>query len=248
MNNAVDTYVLRACGLRKDHGRNASLVRAVDGVDLEVAAGQTVAVTGPSGCGKSTLLYLLGGLDRPTGGEIWLAGQNLSRLSERGLARLRREKIGFVFQAFHLMDELTAVENVELPALLDGRSPRAARRRATELLDSVGLADRTKFLPAQLSGGQRQRVAIARALVAEPELVLADEPTGNLDSAATAEVLRLFGRLHAAGQTLVIVTHDPRVAAVADRVICMRDGTFTGQTALVGGTAGRLGTLAGVEG
>jgi putative ABC transport system ATP-binding protein len=217
-------------------------------VDLRVAAGETVAIMGPSGCGKSTLLYLLGGLDRPTSGEVWLAGQNLTPMSERGLARLRRERIGFVFQAFHLMDELTAVENVELPALLDGRAPRTARRRATGLLERVGLADRAKFLPAQLSGGQRQRVAIARALVADPELVLADEPTGNLDSAATAEVLRLFGQLHAAGQTLVIVTHDPQVAATADRMISMRDGAFTDQARPSDGITGRLGALAGAGG
>jgi putative ABC transport system ATP-binding protein len=160
--------VLRASGLRKEYGRGAGLVRAVDGVDLEVAAGQTVAVMGPSGCGKSTLLHLPGGLDRPTGGGIELAGRRLDQLSEKELARLRREAVGFVFQAFHLMDELTAVENVELPALLAGRSPRAARRRAAALLDRVGLADRAGFMPAALSGGQRQRVAIARALVSEP--------------------------------------------------------------------------------
>jgi ABC-type lipoprotein export system ATPase subunit len=248
--NDIDTgtCVLRTRGLRRDYGREASLVRAVDGVDLEVAQGETVAIMGPSGCGKSTLLYLLGGLDRPTGGQIWLDGQDLSGLSERGLARLRRDAIGFVFQAFQLMDELTAVENVELPALLAGRSPRAARKRALDLLEQVGLADRAKFLPTQLSGGQRQRVAIARALVADPLVVLADEPTGNLDSAATVEVLRLFEQLHTAGQTLVIVTHDPRVAATADRMISMRDGAFTDQTMLQGGTSGRLGSLAGLEG
>jgi ABC-type lipoprotein export system ATPase subunit len=247
---SIDTgiCVLRARGVRKEYGREASLVRAVDGVDLQVARGEAVAIMGPSGCGKSTLLYLLGGLDRPTGGEIWLAGQNLTRLGERGLARLRRDAVGFVFQAFHLMDELSAVENVELPALLAGRSPRTARRRATELLDRVGLADRARFLPTQLSGGQRQRVAIARALVAQPAVVLADEPTGNLDSAATMDVLRLFDQLHAAGQTLVIVTHDPRIAATADRMISMRDGAFTDQTRLQGGTSGRLGALAGLEG
>src|ERR1700678_4640568 len=168
--NTIDTgtYVLRTQGLRKEYGREASLVRAVDGVDLQVAQGETVAIMGPSGCGKSTLLYLLGGLDRPTAGEIWLDGQDITRLSERALARLRRDAVGFVFQAFHLMDELTAVENVELPALLAARPPRAARRRAEELLERVGLADRAKFLPTQLSGGQRQRVAIARALVAAP--------------------------------------------------------------------------------
>ena len=139
-----------------------------------------------------------------------------------------------MFQAFHLMDELSAVENVELPALLAGRSPRAARRRATELLERVGLADRARFLPTQLSGGQRQRVAVARALVADPALVLADEPTGNLDSAATTDVLGLFNSLHVAGQTLIIVTHDPGVAATADRTIPMRDGVFTSQAALKG--------------
>jgi ABC-type lipoprotein export system ATPase subunit len=248
--NTIDagTYVLRTQGLRKEYGREAGLVRAVDGVDLEVAQGETVAIMGPSGCGKSTLLYLLGGLDRASGGEIWLDGQNLTQMSERALARLRRDAIGFVFQAFQLMDELTAVENVELPALLAGRSPRAARKRALDLLEQVGLADRAKFLPTQLSGGQRQRVAVARALVADPLVVLADEPTGNLDSAATVDVLRLFDQLHTAGQTLVIVTHDPRVAATADRMISMRDGAFTDQTKLHGGATGRLGTLAGLEG
>ncbi len=244
----TSTCVLRTRGLRKEYGRAAGLVRAVDGVDLEVERGEAVAIMGPSGCGKSTLLYLLGGLDRPTSGEIWLDGQDVTRLSERALARLRRDAIGFVFQAFHLMDELTAVENVELPALLAGRSPRAARQRATELLDRVGLTDRARFLPTQLSGGQRQRVAVARALVADPLVVLADEPTGNLDSASTRDVLRLFDQLHAAGQTLVIVTHDPRIAATADRMISMRDGAFIDQTMLQGGTSGRLGALAGLEG
>ncbi len=246
-NIGTDTCVLRTRGLRKEYGREASLVRAVDGVDLEVARGETVAIMGPSGCGKSTLLYLLSGLDRPTGGEIWLDGQDLGQLSERALARLRRDAIGFVFQAFHLMDELTAVENVELPALLAGRSPRAARKQAEELLERVGLANRAKFLPTQLSGGQRQRVAISRALVADPLVVLADEPTGNLDSASTKDVLRLFDHLHQAGQTLVIVTHDPRIAATADRMISMRDGMFVDQTMLQGGTSGRLDALCGLE-
>ena len=248
MTGPGEAPLLRATGLRKAYGRQAGLVRAVDGVDLDVAAGETAAIMGPSGCGKSTLLHLLGGLDRFTGGEVWLAGQSLGGLGERALARLRRDAVGFVFQAFHLMDELTAVENVELPALLAGRSPRAARRRAEELLERVGLADRAKFLPTQLSGGQRQRVAIARALVADPLVVLADEPTGNLDSASARDVLRLFDQLHQAGQTLVIVTHDARIAATADRMISMRDGTFIDQTMLQGGTSGRLGFLAGLEG
>src|SRR5580698_466092 len=229
-----------ARALCKDYGRGAGLVRAVDGVDLTVAAGETLAVMGPSGCGKSTLLHLLGGLDRPSAGEVWLSGQRIDQLGERALARLRRETVGFVFQAFHLMDELTAVENVELPALLAGISPRKARRRAAGLLDQVGLADRAGFLPAALSGGQRQRVAVAR--------VLADEPTGNLDSEATLDVLRLFDTLHSAGQTLVVVTHDARIAATADRLISMRDGAFVDETRLTGGSAGNLGTLVGLEG
>ncbi|MGH3287101.1 MAG: ABC transporter ATP-binding protein, partial [Streptosporangiaceae bacterium] len=168
---------------------------------------------GPSGCGKSTLLHLLGGLDRPSGGEVRLAGSRVDQMSERALARLRQDSVGFVFQAFHLMDELTVVENVELPALLAGRPARAARRLANE-----------------------------------PLVVLADEPTGNLDSAATLEVLRLFDSLHTAGQTLVMVTHDPRVAATADRLISMRDGAFVDETRMTGGTRGSLGTLAGLEG
>ncbi|HEX3488564.1 MAG TPA: ABC transporter ATP-binding protein [Streptosporangiaceae bacterium] len=248
MNQTPSTQVLRARGLRKVYGREAGLVRAVDDVDLEVAAGETLAVMGPSGCGKSTLLHLLGGLDRPSAGEIWLNGQRVDQMSERALGRLRRDGVGFVFQAFHLMDELTAVENVELPALLAGRSPRAARRRAAELLDRVGLADRASFLPSALSGGQRQRVAIARALSNSPLVVLADEPTGNLDSEATLDVLRLFEELHQAGQTLVIVTHDARIAATADRLVTMRDGAFVDETRLTGGSTGQLGALAGLTG
>jgi putative ABC transport system ATP-binding protein len=215
-------------------------------LDLAIARGRTTVLIGPSGCGKSTLLYMLGGLERPTGGSIVLEDARLDRLSERGLARLRRTAVGFVFQAFHLVDELTARENVELPALLAGRSPRAAKKRANELLARVVLEDRAGFLPSALSGGQRQRVAVARALSNEPVVVLADEPTGNLDSAATLEVLRLFDTLHNAGQTLVMVTHDSRVAATADRLITMRDGAFIDETRLTGGTRGDLGTLAGL--
>nr|WP_184830181.1 ABC transporter ATP-binding protein [Jiangella mangrovi] len=234
--------------MTKTYGDGEGLVRAVDAVDLEVARGETVAVMGPSGCGKSTLLHLVGGLDRPSGGEIDLAGRRIDRLNERALARLRRTDVGFVFQAFHLMDELTVVENVELPALLAGHSPRRARARAIALLDRVGIGDKAGRLPAALSGGQRQRVAVARALSNEPVLVLADEPTGNLDSAATLDVLRLFEELHESGQTLVIVTHDERIAATADRLITMRDGAFVDETRLTGGTTGRLGALAGFEG
>ncbi|HET6728924.1 MAG TPA: ABC transporter ATP-binding protein [Jiangellaceae bacterium] len=248
MSDTAEGWVLRARGLRKQYGSGQALVRAVDGVDLDVAAGETVAVMGPSGCGKSTLLHLLGGLDRPSEGEVQLDGRRIDRMSEKALARLRRAAVGFVFQAFHLMDELTALENVELPALLARSSPRAARRRATELLERVGLADRAGFLPSALSGGQRQRVAVARALSNEPRVILADEPTGNLDSAATLEVLRLFESLHDAGQTLVVVTHDERIAATADRLISMRDGAFVDETRLTGGTTGQLAALVGLEG
>jgi putative ABC transport system ATP-binding protein len=239
---------VRVRGLVRQHGKGDGLVRAVDGVDLDVAAGETLAVMGPSGCGKSTLLYLLGGLDRPTRGEVWLSGRRIDQLSERALARMRRDSIGFVFQAFHLMDELTAVENVELPALLAGRSPRAARKAASSLLEQVGLADRSGHLPSELSGGQCQRVAIARALMNKPLVVLADEPTGNLDSAATRDVLRLFDTLHSDGQTLIIVTHDPRIAATANRMISMRDGAFVDETRLTGGVQGTLAELTGLGG
>jgi len=242
------TAILRTRGLRREFGKNEGLVRAVDGIDMDVAAGESVAVMGPSGCGKSTLLHMLGGLERPTGGEIWLAGRRIDQLGERALAGLRRDAVGFVFQAFHLLDELTAVENVELPALLAGASARVARRRALRLLEQVGLADRARHLPSELSGGQRQRVAIARALANEPLVVLADEPTGNLDSAATLEVLRLFDSLRETGQTLVVVTHDTRIAATADRMISMRDGAFVDETRLAGGTTGHLATLAGLDG
>jgi putative ABC transport system ATP-binding protein len=246
MNESGD--VLQVRGLIKQHGQKQSLVRAVDEVDLDVPAGQMLAVMGPSGCGKSTLLHLLGGLERPTGGEVWVAGRRIDTLSERALARMRRRSVGFVFQAFHLMEELSAAENVELPALLAGCSRRQARRRASLLLERVGLADRARHLPSHLSGGQRQRVAVARALVNEPLIVLADEPTGNLDTAATLDVLRIFEELRTAGQTFVIVTHDERVAATADRLVSMRDGMFIDDTRLAGFPTRGLGGLIGLEG
>ena len=224
-------------------------VRAVDGVDLVVEQGEAVSIMGPSGCGKSTLLHLLGGLERPDAGTLSLGDQRVDRLSEASWARLRRRTIGFVFQAFHLVDELTAVENVELPALLVGTSRRVARRRATQLLDRLGVADRAGHLPDRLSGGQLQRVALARALINEPLLVLADEPTGNLDSQATNEILRLFAELRDARQTLVLVTHDARVAATAERLLTMRDGTIVEDTRLDGGLPRQtlLAQLAGWE-
>jgi putative ABC transport system ATP-binding protein len=239
--------IIRTEDLEKRFGRDAAAIRAVAGVDLTVAAGEAVAVMGPSGCGKSTLLHLLGGLERPSAGTVWLAGHRMDKLSERALSRLRREAIGFVFQAFHLIDELTAVENVELPILLAGRGARFSRRRACELLAQVGLEDRGGSLPSELSGGQRQRVAVARALANGPAVVFADEPTGNLDSASTADVLRLFDRLRSEGQTLVIVTHDARIAATADRLISMRDGVFVEETRLSRGTGSEFGLLDGGE-
>jgi putative ABC transport system ATP-binding protein len=187
----------------------------------------------------------MGGLDTPTSGEIWWGERRIDRASERARARLRRHHVGFVFQDFHLMDELTAVENVELPALLAGRPGGQARKEATTLLDSVGLADRRGHRPTQLSGGQRQRVAIARALVNRPAVLLADEPTGNLDSAATTEVLRLFEQLRGEGQTLIMVSHDQRTAAAADRMVTMRDGALVRDLALVPGASTTAEILAG---
>ncbi|MEA2140580.1 MAG: putative transport system ATP-binding protein [Solirubrobacteraceae bacterium] len=239
--------VLSVRGLSKTYGRGTAMVRAVDGVSLDVAKGESLAIVGPSGCGKSSLLYLLGGLESANEGTLRVAGEQLEQMAQSALARLRRNVVGFVFQAFELIDELTALENVELPALLAGRSPRSARARAGRLLAQVGLAERKDHLPSALSGGQRQRVAIARALTNEPTILLADEPTGNLDSAATTDVLRLFGELHANGQTLVIVTHDERVAATADRLITMRDGALVGETWLSGATPRPLGAITGFD-
>ena len=187
---------------------------------------------GPSGCGKSTLLNLLAGLDRPTAGEVWLDGERIDPLSEAELARLRRRKIGFVFQFFNLMPTLTAVENVELPLLLVGRRRRDARRSANELLSELGIGDKHAAAPVQLSGGQQQRVALARALANTPDIVLGDEPTGNLDSAAARDVLGLLRGARDRGQTVLLVTHDARVAAAADRVITLRDGLVADETEL----------------
>jgi putative ABC transport system ATP-binding protein len=197
-------------------------------VSLEVAAGEFLAIMGPSGSGKSSLLHLIGGLDRPTSGSVAVDGRALQTLNETGLALYRRAQVGFVFQFFNLIANLTVRDNIELPALLNKARPPEAARRAAQLMDRLGIAAQADKLPAQLSGGQRQRVAIARALVNQPSLLLADEPTGNLDSAAGSEVLRLFQELHAQGQTIVLVTHDPAAAAYAGRVIFLRDGQICG--------------------
>jgi putative ABC transport system ATP-binding protein len=227
------TCVLETRRLAKTYDTGGVEVDALRGVDLGIERGEFVAIMGPSGCGKSTLLNLLAGLDRPTGGEVWLDGERIDRLSEADLARLRRRKIGFVFQFFNLVPTLSAVENVELPLLLVGRRRREARRAANELLSDLGIGDKQATAPALLSGGQQQRVALARALANTPAVVLGDEPTGNLDSAATREVLGLLRAARDRGQTLLIATHDARVAAAADRVVNLRDGRGADEPMLV---------------
>lgn len=220
----ADGPLLRACGLTKAYPGDGVSVPAVRGADLSLAAGEFAAIMGPSGSGKSTLLHMLGGLERPTGGQIWLDGQRVDGLSQAGWAVLRRRRIGFVFQFFNLLSNMTVADNVELAALMGGATSKQARARRAELLDQLGLASRADMLPARLSGGEQQRVALARALANRPCLLLADEPTGNLDSTASAVVLRLLDQAHRAGQAILLVTHDSRVASTADRVISMFDG------------------------
>jgi putative ABC transport system ATP-binding protein len=211
--------------LKKSYQMGDVEVSALRQVDLVVSEGEFVAIMGPSGSGKSTLLHLLGGLDGPSDGEITLAGRRLSRLSDDELTLIRRRQIGFVFQFYNLLPTLTAAENVALPLLIDGRSPDRDAARVDGLLEMVGLSDRRDHRPAQLSGGEQQRVAIARALANEPQIVLADEPTGNLDSNSGAQVLALLRRANRElGATIVMVTHDPRAAAFADRIIFLKDG------------------------
>lgn len=199
-------------------------VRALRGADLEIELGGFVAVMGPSGCGKSTLLNLVAGLDVPDEGEVFIGGESLAGLDENELAVMRRTRIGIVFQFFNLLEGMTALENVTMPALIAGTRRKAAESRARDLLDLLGLADKSKQFPGVLSGGQRQRLAIARALANEPTVVLADEPTGALDSDGGHEILELFTRLHAGGQTILMVTHDQPVADAAQRIVRMRDG------------------------
>jgi putative ABC transport system ATP-binding protein len=217
-----DVLVVR--GVRKTFEAENAPVRALRGANLTMAPGEFVAVMGPSGCGKSTLLNLIAGLDTADDGTITLAGEEVTGRSEDDLARLRRRHIGIVFQFFNLLEGMTVLENVALPAIVAGMKRRAAEARALDLLDLLGLGDKTKAAPGVLSGGQRQRLAIARALANEPTLVLADEPTGALDSEGGQEILELFRRLHSGGQTILMVTHDDDVAAAAQRVTQMRDG------------------------
>src|SRR5262245_47559812 len=224
--------VIEARNLAKTYETGGAKVLGLRGVDLSVERGEFVAIMGPSGCGKSTLLNLLAGLDRPSAGEVLLDGERIDGSSETELARLRRRKIGFVFQFFNLVPTLSAVENVELPLLLVGRRRRQARKLASALLSDLGIRDKHGAAPAELSGGEQQRVALARALANTPAVVLADEPTGNLDSAAAREVLRLLRRARDRGQTLLLVTHDASVASAADRVITLRDGLIADETEL----------------
>ena len=225
--------------LTKTYGSGETEVRALDGVSVEIPRGEMLAIMGPSGSGKSTMLHLLGALETPTAGAIELAGRRYDGLGDSELTRLRRETIGFVFQFFNLLPTLTARENVLLPALISGRRDEAIESRATELLGRVGLGARADHLPSELSGGEQQRVSIARALLMNPELVLADEPTGNLDSHSSAGVLELLSELNRAeGHTIVMVTHDPSAAATARRVMFLRDGRVAGE--VEGGSAQRV--------
>jgi putative ABC transport system ATP-binding protein len=220
----MSTPVLIARDLRKDYPMSGDTVHALRGVSLEINPGEYVAIAGPSGSGKSTLLQLIGGIDTPSSGTVEILGTFLQSLSDRELTRLRLTRLGFVFQRFHLLSVLTALENVELPMAEAGVPREARRQRATQLLSYVGLGQRVRHRVTQLSGGEMQRVAIARALANRPALLLADEPTGELDAATGREILDLFRRLNKDGTTLVVVTHDDRLAEQAHRVIHMLDG------------------------
>ncbi|HET9038669.1 MAG TPA: ABC transporter ATP-binding protein [Gemmatimonadales bacterium] len=216
--------IIRIRDLAREYQMGQERILALRGVTLDIRRNEYVAIMGPSGSGTSTMMNLLGCLDTPTGGEYWLNGQEVSRLSDDELARVRNREIGFVFQTFNLLPRATALHNVELPLVYAGVRARERRERAAAALARVGLENRMDHRPNELSGGQRQRVAIARALVNSPSILLADEPTGNLDSVTSEEIMRVFGDLHTAGQTVIMVTHEPDIAAHAERVVVLRDG------------------------
>jgi putative ABC transport system ATP-binding protein len=218
------TAVIRIRALTRAYEMGTERILALRGVTLDIERNEYLAIMGPSGSGKSTMMNLLGCLDTPTSGEYWLNGEEVSRLSDDALARVRNREIGFVFQTFNLLPRATALHNVELPLVYAGVGGRERRDRALEALGRVGLADRVHHRPNELSGGQRQRVAIARALVNRPSILLADEPTGNLDSVTSEEIMTVFAGLHQAGQTVIMVTHEPDIAAHAERTVVLRDG------------------------
>jgi putative ABC transport system ATP-binding protein len=232
--------MIRLEGITKDYLMGGEIVTALRGIDLHIVAGEYVAIMGPSGSGKSTLMNVLGCLDRPTAGHYQLDGRDVSRLTDDDLALVRNAKLGFVFQSFNLLPHQSAVENVALPLLYaSGEASLEPKRQAMRALERVGLSHRAHHRPNELSGGQRQRVAIARALVTEPPVILADEPTGNLDSRTSVEILGLFEELNRAGSTVVLVTHEPDVAAHARRVITVRDGLVESDRACGGAVAGQ---------
>jgi putative ABC transport system ATP-binding protein len=226
-------FTLQAQKLTKTYGSGPTAVTALDHVNLNVKEGEFVAIMGPSGCGKSTLLHLLGGLDKPSEGRVLIGGHNLNDLDDDKLTELRRRKIGFVFQFFNLIPVLSALENAALPVTLDGVKPAIAKQQATEWLTRFGMGDRLQNRPDQLSGGQQQRVAVARALIAEPELILADEPTGNLDTRSGDEIASLLRDVSKKyGRTVLMVTHDPRIAAYTNRIVFLKDGKIIDETQL----------------
>ncbi len=226
----ADDWVIVARGLRREYDMGGEIVRALRGVDLAIRRNEYVAIMGPSGSGKSTLMNLIGCLDTPSAGEYWLNGVQVSHMSDNELARIRNREIGFVFQTFNLLARATALHNVELPLVYAGVPAAERRARAIEALESVQLGDRVLHRPNELSGGQRQRVAIARALVNRPSILLADEPTGNLDSGTSEEIMRVFGDLASHGQTVIMVTHEADIAAHARRVVVLRDGVVASDT------------------
>jgi putative ABC transport system ATP-binding protein len=226
------TPVLTTVGLTKTYRSFGEEVHALRGVDFTVEVGEFVAIIGPSGCGKSTLLHLIGGLDRPTAGEIYLADRRVDGLSESGWAKIRRRQVGYMFQSFNLIANMSAADNIELPAIMAGFSAGEARKRREVLMRQLGIQAQAEMPPGRISAGQQQRVALARALINQPALLTADEPTGNLDSETTRDVLAVLRNCHERGQTVVLVTHDPNVASAADRVVRMRDGAIVGEDRL----------------
>ena len=226
----MSDLVIQMRDLARRYVMGAETVNALRGVTLEIRRNEYVAIMGPSGSGKSTMMNLIGCLDTPSEGEYWLNGQEVSRMPDDALARVRNREIGFVFQTFNLLPRASALQNVELPLVYGGVPSRERRERSKAALTKVGLGDRMGHRPNELSGGQRQRVAIARALVNEPAILLADEPTGNLDSTTSEEIMRVFERLHTLGQTIIMVTHEPDIAAHAARIITLRDGRVASDT------------------